>query len=599
MPTSSRICVAHRQAWRAALALLIAVPLAAQQTAGTPPAFKGVWEPVSFSEDLDFREVFFVTIDKGWVAGSNGTIIHTGDGGTTWTAQMGGDPQSADPPVRLLRFLDETHGWAVIGGAGSSSARILRTVDGESWEDLGAAPQYIHALAMSSPTEGVAAGFLGMGSVPSTLLKTRDGGRTWKPVAACSVKATVGGLSREIGCNVGRIQFVTPSVGYLVAKTKCVGPCEYPPILAKTEDGGESWRFFVGPGDPEVVGATDLFFTDENTGIVRTTDGKLSRTTDGGQTWKGLLASVGPYGTDSRLIFADPEVGWALEFHERMSYTVDGGNRWSSRAFRFPAEPRAWSFPRRDRAYLVGGHGMVFRYSVVPTAQVVAPSSVLGPAMPAFDSPLEDQLTELDGFVQDLTGTVDQLPDTTSAATPEGVAPTVTPAAADSFAQDTFAPSPFISSCCGEPLNRLDVILGAVLRNLPQFVSRFKNTNLLVAGLRMVSTMPSQLGDVRSAIREFTSATDKDGAQTALARLGSAAQSLHQTTKVAFQQELPPYVEPPGDTEGGAATSAAVGVVADSALSFADSTAAPLKKEAEKKAKKGLGGLLKKKIKIP
>ena len=163
--------------YRSIFALVIAGPLAAQQPAA-PPAFKGVWEPVSFSEDLDFREVFFVTIDKGWVAGSKGTIIHTRDGGATWTAQMGGDPQAADDPVKLLRFLDETHGWAVIAGAGSRGGRILRTVDGESWEDLGAAPDYVHALAMSSPTDGVAAGYLGMGRTPSTLLKTRDGGKT-------------------------------------------------------------------------------------------------------------------------------------------------------------------------------------------------------------------------------------------------------------------------------------------------------------------------------------------------------------------------------------------------------------------------------------
>ncbi len=524
----------------ALLTVLAAAPLTAQQPARAQPAFKGVWEPVSYSEDLEFREVFFVTIDKGWVAGSKGTIIHTKDAGATWTAQMGGDPQSEDAPVRLLRFLDETHGWAVIGGAGSRGARVLRTVDGESWEDLGAAPDYVHALAMSSPTEGVAAGYLGMGSVPSTLLKTRDGGRTWKPVAACSVKAMVGGLSREIGCRIGRIQFVTPLVGYLVAKTMCVGPCLFPPILAKTEDGGESWRFFIGPGDPEVVGATDLFFTDENTGIVRTTDGKLSRTTDGGQTWTGLLASVAPSGVDSHLIFADPEVGWALELHEKMSFTVDGGNRWNSRPFRFPASPRAWSFPRRDRAYLVGYHGMVFRYSVVPTAHAVAPASVLGPAMPAFGSPLESQVPELGGFVQDLTTIVDQLPDSVGTPAPEGAAPAVDPPSADSFAQDSFAPSPFITSCCGKPLNRLDAILGAVLKSLPQFVSRFKNTNLLVAGLRMLSTMPSQLGDVRSAIREFRSATDKEGAQAALARLGSAAGSLQQSTQAAFQKESTP-----------------------------------------------------------
>lgn len=524
--------------------LLFAVPAAARQPAA-PPAFKGVWEPVSFSEDLDFREVFFVTIDKGWVAGGKGTIIHTKDAGATWTAQMGGDPQAAEEPVRLLRFLDETHGWAVIGGTGSSSVRILRTEDGESWEDLGKAPQYIHELAMSSPTEGVAAGYLGMGSVPSTLLKTRDGGKTWKQVAECSVKAMVGGLNREIGCNVSRIQFVTPTVGYLVAKTKCVGPCEYPPILAKTEDGGESWRFFVGPGDPDVVGATDLFFTDENTGIVRTTDGKLSRTTDGGATWKGLLASVGLY---SRLIFADPEVGWALEFHEKMSFTVDGGNRWNSRAFRFPATPRAWSFPRRDRAYLVGDHGMVFRYSVVRNSAPVPAGSVAAPAMPAFDSPLDEQVPQLGGFVQDLTTVVEQLPDS-AGAPPPGAQALVAPdpgsppppdnPAAGGFVQDA-PPSPFVTSCCAKPVNRLNAILGAVLQSLPQFVTRFKNTNLLVAGLRMLSTMPSQLSDVRSALRDFKSATDKPAAQAAVVRLGTAAGALQQSTKAAFQKEVTP-----------------------------------------------------------
>lgn len=520
---------------RSILALVLAGPLAAQAPPAAPPAFKGVWEPVSFSEDLDFREVFFVTIDKGWVAGSNGTIIHTKDGGTTWTAQMGGDPQADEAPVRLLRFLDETHGWAVIGGAGSSTNRILRTVDGESWEDLGKAPQYIHELAMSSPTEGVAAGFLGMGSVPSTLLKTRDGGRTWKPVVQCSVKAMVGGLSREIGCSVWRIQFVTPTVGYLVAKTKCVGPCEFPPILAKTEDGGDSWRFFIGPGDPEVVGATDLFFTDENTGIVRTTDGKLSRTTDGGATWKGLIASVGTY---SSLIFADPEVGWALEFHERMSYTTDGGNRWNSRAFRFPTTPRAWSFPRRDRAYVVGEHGMVFRYSVVPGATRVSAASVSAPAMPAFGSPLENQVPQLDGFVQELTALVEQLPD--SGSPPPAGAPTPGDSTGGGFAQDAAPPSPFVTACCGKPLNKLNVILGAVLQSLPQFVAKFKNTNLLVAGLRMLSTMPSQLGDLRGALRAFKQATDKEGAKAALAQLGGAATSLSQSTKAAFQKEVTP-----------------------------------------------------------
>lgn len=524
-----------RRRWTS-LGLIVGLtgPLAAQ-TPATPPPLKGVWEPVSFTEDLELREVFFVTVDRGWVAGSKGTILHTKDAGATWSAQMGGDPQSADPPVRLLRFLDETHGWAVLGGAGSSSTRILRTEDGESWENLGAAPQYIHALAMSTPTEGVAAGFLGMGSVPSTLLKTRDGGQTWKPVAECSVKATIGGLSREIGCSVTHIQFVSPMVGYLVATTKCVGPCAFPPILAKTEDAGESWRFFLGPGDPEVVGATDLFFTDENTGVVRTTDGKLSRTTDGGATWKGLVASVGTY---SKLIFADPEVGWALEFHEKMSFTIDGGNRWNSRALRFPTTPRAWSFPRRDRAYVVGDHGMVFRYRVVPTAQRVPASSIAGPVMPSFGSPLATQVPEVATFVQDLTTAVEKLPESAASV---GAPPAVASSPdAGGFTQDVTPPSPFVTACCEKSFSRLNTALGLVAQNLPQFVSRFRNTNLLVAGLRMFTTMPSQLADLRGALRDFKTATNKEAALAALTRLGGAATSLKESTAAALQKEGTP-----------------------------------------------------------
>jgi outer membrane murein-binding lipoprotein Lpp len=239
------------------------------------------------------------------------------------------------------------------------------------------------------------------------------------------------------------------------------------------------------------------------------------------------------------LIFADPEVGWALEFHEKMSFTVDGGNRWNSRAFRFPATPREWSFPRRDRAYVVGEHGMVFRYSVVPTAQRVSASSVAAPVMPSFGSPLETQVPEIATFVQDLTTVVEQLPDSATAA---AAAPPVaaSPDPAGGFTQDAAPPSLFVTACCGKSVNRLNVVLGMVGQSLPQFVARFKNTNLLIAGLRMLTTMPSQLSDIRGALRDFKSATDKEAARAALARLGTATSSFRQSTQAALQKEGTP-----------------------------------------------------------
>jgi len=66
-----------------------------------------------------------------------------------------------------------------------------------------------------------------------------------------------------------------------------------------------------------------------------------------------------------RFGFVDREVGWSFlgrDFH----YTTDGGLHWNSRAISFPVDVNAWSLPQRVRGYVVGDHGMVYRYRIVP-----------------------------------------------------------------------------------------------------------------------------------------------------------------------------------------------------------------------------------------
>jgi photosystem II stability/assembly factor-like uncharacterized protein len=336
-----------------------------QRGAQAPPQFKGIFEAVNYPEDISLYDVFFVTADEGWVAGgtqtlAGGVILHTRDGGTTWDVQHG-DPQSSDDAVKSLRFIDQKTGWAI------SKDKILHTRDGEHWTLAGTIRDSYRDYRFTSETRGV---YLGPNG---ELYRTDNGGRSWQQVFQCAGRVEVDGLTRSVQCNWRRLQFITPSLGYAVAESYDAPDSIF---LAKTTDGGATWTMTASKvtGKPE-----DAVFLDENTGYVRTghwEGGQLFKTSDGGKTWTGAASSPG-----ESMAFADPEVGWAFGAN-KMSFTTDGGTRWNSRTIAFPAEVTAFSLPRRDRGYVVGEHGMIYRYRIVPSAQNV-PKSIAAPLMPA------------------------------------------------------------------------------------------------------------------------------------------------------------------------------------------------------------------------
>jgi len=79
--------------------------------------------------------------------------------------------------------------------------------------------------------------------------------------------------------------------------------------------------------------------------------------------------------------FVDTQVGWSFHY-SKLSFTTNGGTRWTSGTFAFPVSPRAFSLPTRTRAYVVGDHGMIYRYSVVPI-EYSARGMIDAPMMPA------------------------------------------------------------------------------------------------------------------------------------------------------------------------------------------------------------------------
>jgi len=335
-----------------------------------PPKFKGYFEPVNYAEDAEISDVWFVDANTGWACGDlkaaaaeeGGFIINTRDGGKTWKLQMG-DPHSATRKVARLFFLDATHGWATQNGS-----KLLRTTDGENWETVGnGSPGW--ALAFVSPQ-------IGFHIEGERLLMTTDGGASWKEHYQCQAKVEVDGLPHDETCHLQAIAFPTPTVGYAVSSEVS----DKSSVVVKTTDGGKTWN--VASFIPQSTGLDNsLGFADENTGFVMTYQSKLMATYDGAKTWHGMPTSVP--GGRPRIEFANP-TGWTIE-GKTWAYTTDGGKHWTSRDVAFPTDVVAFSLARSDRGYVVGDHGMIYRYSVVPS-EYSAPHGINAPVMPGGNS---------------------------------------------------------------------------------------------------------------------------------------------------------------------------------------------------------------------
>lgn len=363
------------------------VPVAQAQPAGQSK-YKGIWEPISYPEDLQFSDVFFTTADEGWVVGGATTetgavILHTTDGGDHWEIQLG-DPQSSENGYKELRFLDRTQGWVVQRRSGGNPDRLLHTRDGKNWIMIGPMPGPHMDYMFTSERTGVVI------REGSELDITTDGGKSWKPAFECAAKVQVNGLWQNVGCRWGRLQFLTPSIGF------AVGFNNTNLFLAKTMDGGTTWNLqAVVERNENWPKNPDVLFLDENTGFIGAE--QAYKSTDGGQTWTGITASSW---RPLHLRFADPEVGWALD-GKKVTFTTDGGNRWNSRDYSFPAEGEAISLPRRDRGYIVGPHGMIYRYRVVPN-EYTAKGMIPAPLLSGLDPALDVQVQQLAQQVQQL-----------------------------------------------------------------------------------------------------------------------------------------------------------------------------------------------------
>ncbi len=276
-------------------------------------------------------QVRMVSPTLGWavadVPGRGLSILHTANGGTTWTDV--GPVRGRDYYEVFPFFLGPSHAW--FGTARHRVVTIYRTADGgRTWgtSTLRTAEPG-GPLWFVSPEDGwfLAGGHNGtMGREPLEVFRTTDGGSHWERISVSSDAAPTsapGPLSN--GCDKGDIVFTDTHTGFVNVFCNSAGD-----VLFVTHDGGVTWLGQTLPGlsCPEGCGASAPEFVTSEVGFVQAVlgAGSLYVTHDGGATWTPLPQPPAPFGLPD---FVDPSHGFAWA-NGRLYVTADGGQAWTA-----------------------------------------------------------------------------------------------------------------------------------------------------------------------------------------------------------------------------------------------------------------------------
>ncbi len=236
--------------------------------------------------------IHFVTPLVGYAVGAGWTVLHTDDGGQTWTART-------NPPEPGLRSIRCGTPLACLVTTGNQN--VLRTADGGgTWSSVTPSTQKILAASFTSTTGAVAVGEGG------TTVLSSDSGGTWRPVG------------KRLTTTFERVRALSASVAFATGSSGA---------LARTDDGGVTWSE-VGVSTSEDV--IDVSFANQATGYALDVAGTLLRTDNAGQSWQILNT-----GTASR-----PQAVLALGTQVVLLVGAQGSPTFDRRREHLYADPR-------------------------------------------------------------------------------------------------------------------------------------------------------------------------------------------------------------------------------------------------------------------
>lgn len=284
----------------------------------------------------DLNAVYFADSRRGWIAGDNGFLSRTEDGGRSWSPLTVGTTDA----VNDVYFRNKETGYLLAGN------RIFSTSDsGRAWRetrrflpaDFDNAMPELYSVRFSGKKKGWVVGSVSRRDtvVDSLLIYTDDGGASWQRQRVPTRNELI------------HLDFVSDKRGWIVGASG---------TILYTENGGETWT-------PQRTGTTATIyhvdFRNERVGWAVGERGTILRTTDAGETWFPVPSSV--RNTLLSVQFVDDDDGWIVGRGGVILHSSDSGRTWVRQESKTTQNLYAL-FVDKKVGWAVGGNGVVLQY---------------------------------------------------------------------------------------------------------------------------------------------------------------------------------------------------------------------------------------------